>query len=376
MKLLSEVILNIRKEHGLTQQELADRVYVTRQAVSKWECDKSFPGQDVIEKIKNEFDVDLFELITNDDTKAITLNNDINIKKLNKKSDFFMIFSIILSILFFILISFLIYNSLKEDPSLAIDYPREILVDETLKIEYQLNNPKKIMGSKDELVDVKFFVRDDDILKISKDGTIQGLKIGQTIIIITAETKYCETLSKEIMINVVKGEKTVLGMSRYNPTAAISLFVHGTYIGEIVDLKEYIPKNTYYRFLGWSIEPDSKEYIEEIKITEKEMTIYANWEKINISVNLVLNGGAINTNSLSDVYKNITETVSFDSYQNIMVTIPTKRGYDFIGWTIIYNGKTQFISYEELLKLNYFGDYRAYIEEDIVLIANWEETKN
>ncbi len=43
-----EIIFEYRKKAGLTQEELADRLGVSRQAVSKWEQDAAFPenGED------------------------------------------------------------------------------------------------------------------------------------------------------------------------------------------------------------------------------------------------------------------------------------------------------------------------------------------
>ena len=42
---LSEIIKEARIKKGMTQQELADRVYVTRQTISKWELGKSVPDE-------------------------------------------------------------------------------------------------------------------------------------------------------------------------------------------------------------------------------------------------------------------------------------------------------------------------------------------
>jgi len=42
---LSEIIKAARLKKGMTQQELADRVYVTRQTISKWELGKSVPDE-------------------------------------------------------------------------------------------------------------------------------------------------------------------------------------------------------------------------------------------------------------------------------------------------------------------------------------------
>ena len=42
---IAKVIKEARIKKGLTQQELADSVYVTRQTISKWELGKSVPDE-------------------------------------------------------------------------------------------------------------------------------------------------------------------------------------------------------------------------------------------------------------------------------------------------------------------------------------------
>lgn len=42
---ISNLIKSARIEKGLTQQQLADTVFVTRQTISKWELGKSVPDQ-------------------------------------------------------------------------------------------------------------------------------------------------------------------------------------------------------------------------------------------------------------------------------------------------------------------------------------------
>lgn len=42
---ISELIKTSRQKKGLTQQALADKIYVTRQTISKWELGKSIPDQ-------------------------------------------------------------------------------------------------------------------------------------------------------------------------------------------------------------------------------------------------------------------------------------------------------------------------------------------
>ena len=122
MKLLSEEILKIRKEYKLTQQELADRIYVTRQAVSKWECDKAFPSLDVIEKIKEEFNVDLNELIKDEEIKTTVVSNNAAIKKLKKTNKLLIVGVITIVAIALITAAILLFsNSSKKEPNMKIN---------------------------------------------------------------------------------------------------------------------------------------------------------------------------------------------------------------------------------------------------------------
>ena len=46
-------ILNIRKENQLTQEEFGKLFYVTRQTVSNWENEKSYPDLQILIDISN-----------------------------------------------------------------------------------------------------------------------------------------------------------------------------------------------------------------------------------------------------------------------------------------------------------------------------------
>lgn len=52
---IKEIIANIRKEEGLTQAQLAKKLYVTRQAVSKWERGEGTPDLEILKKISVPF---------------------------------------------------------------------------------------------------------------------------------------------------------------------------------------------------------------------------------------------------------------------------------------------------------------------------------
>ena len=62
-KKLGEHIAKLRRERHMTQTELADRLYVTEKAVSKWECGSGFPDLDNIGKLAAVFDISIDELL-------------------------------------------------------------------------------------------------------------------------------------------------------------------------------------------------------------------------------------------------------------------------------------------------------------------------
>ena len=64
-KKLGEHIAKLRRERHMTQTELADRLYVTEKAVSKWECGNGFPDLDNIGKLAAVFYISIDELLPN-----------------------------------------------------------------------------------------------------------------------------------------------------------------------------------------------------------------------------------------------------------------------------------------------------------------------
>ena len=59
MLMLKDALARLRRERGLTQEELARRLYVTRQAVSRWETGETTPGIDMVKLICVTFGVPL-----------------------------------------------------------------------------------------------------------------------------------------------------------------------------------------------------------------------------------------------------------------------------------------------------------------------------
>ena len=63
----SEKLKELRKNRGLTQEELANDLYVSRTAISKWESGKGYPNIDSLKVISKYFSVSLDELLSNEE---------------------------------------------------------------------------------------------------------------------------------------------------------------------------------------------------------------------------------------------------------------------------------------------------------------------
>lgn len=63
-KKIGNLIYELRIKNNLTQKELADKLLVTSQAISKWENGRGIPDIEMIQKLSEVFEVDISELLS------------------------------------------------------------------------------------------------------------------------------------------------------------------------------------------------------------------------------------------------------------------------------------------------------------------------
>lgn len=73
------VIKKLRENKKMTQEELAQKIYVTSKAVSKWETGKGFPDIGLLESLGKALDVSVIELLSGED--ITNLNKACNMAK-------------------------------------------------------------------------------------------------------------------------------------------------------------------------------------------------------------------------------------------------------------------------------------------------------
>ena len=73
------VIRKLRERKNMTQEELADKVFVSSKAVSKWETGQGFPDISLLEPLAKALDISVIELLSGEDIR--NLNRSSNMVK-------------------------------------------------------------------------------------------------------------------------------------------------------------------------------------------------------------------------------------------------------------------------------------------------------
>ena len=58
-----DILLQLRMQKGLSQEQLAERVFVTRQAVSRWETGETTPNTETLKLLSGLYDVSINTLL-------------------------------------------------------------------------------------------------------------------------------------------------------------------------------------------------------------------------------------------------------------------------------------------------------------------------
>ena len=80
-----EKLQELRKSRGLTQEELAEALFVSRTAISKWESGRGYPGIDSLKEISSYFSVSIDDLLSGE--QLISIAEKENKSNLNSVCD-------------------------------------------------------------------------------------------------------------------------------------------------------------------------------------------------------------------------------------------------------------------------------------------------
>ena len=131
---IGEQINNLRKQHGLSQDDFANLFNVSRQTISNWENGKSYPDLEMIIKVSDYFKISIDELLKNDVQTVKKIDNE---KKAKKK---YLILLLVLCFLGTVIIWGL-YSKYQDSIEGTVDNGKLhiTIADKDNKIYYQLD---------------------------------------------------------------------------------------------------------------------------------------------------------------------------------------------------------------------------------------------
>ncbi len=127
---LGKNIIKIRKENNLTQDDLADKYYVTRQTISNWENGKTYPDLETLLKISDDFNISL-DILLKEDREMIT-KIDTSVKAKKKYKNLLKYVIIAICLLLFFGYKLIMLNKYKTD---EIEIDRDAIFNDTMHID-------------------------------------------------------------------------------------------------------------------------------------------------------------------------------------------------------------------------------------------------
>ena len=82
----NEKLQQLRKQTNLTQEQLAEKLFVSRTAISKWESGKGYPNIESLKSISQVFSVSIDELLSGEELICLAEEeNSTNLQRLFKR---------------------------------------------------------------------------------------------------------------------------------------------------------------------------------------------------------------------------------------------------------------------------------------------------
>ena len=127
---ISNFIKMKRKELGITQDELAEKLFVTEKAISRWETGRGTPDISLLLPLSKELNVNVSELLSGEENKKSKDNVEqlLEYNEITKKNKFNIQFKLVVLFYMLSILSFLFYLRFEYDPSIELNYFIRLLI--------------------------------------------------------------------------------------------------------------------------------------------------------------------------------------------------------------------------------------------------------
>lgn len=127
---ISNFIKTKRKELGITQNELAEKLFVTEKAISRWETGRGTPDISLLLPLSKELNVEISELLNGEENKQVKDNIEqlLEYNDIITNNRFNIQFKLVALFYILSILSFLFYLRFEYDPSIELNYFIRLLI--------------------------------------------------------------------------------------------------------------------------------------------------------------------------------------------------------------------------------------------------------
>lgn len=129
---IGKKLKDARMKSGFTQEQVAEEIHMSRQTISNWETEKSYPDIISVIKLSDLYAISLDELLKGDEKMIEHLEETTNIVGSNKK----LITAIIMNV--FLLILFILFNGIIAKNNYLIMFSSALGISSTSILFYQI----------------------------------------------------------------------------------------------------------------------------------------------------------------------------------------------------------------------------------------------
>lgn len=119
---ISNLIKTKRKELELTQEELAQKLFVTEKAISRWETGRGTPDISLLIPLSKELKIDVSELLNGEENKKDNIETLIEYNEITKSNKFNFHIKLTIALYFLSIFTFLNYLRFEYDPNIELNY--------------------------------------------------------------------------------------------------------------------------------------------------------------------------------------------------------------------------------------------------------------
>lgn len=127
---ISNFIKTKRKELGITQDELAEKLFVTEKAISRWETGRGTPDISLLLPLSKELNIDVSELLNGEENKKSKneVEQLIEYNEITKANKYNFQFKLVIFFYALSILSFLFYLRFEYDPNIEVNYFVRLLI--------------------------------------------------------------------------------------------------------------------------------------------------------------------------------------------------------------------------------------------------------